>query len=144
MGEESIAQKPHTRTRGTEEDGRKRKRTAGGKRKGRCAHRRAGNQAGNKKAKRRKNPKYKKQNIQESERGEKKKKTLLLHLQSEPSKKIQGKSLKHPEKMGFKAVKEKASELLCVHQSIMQPDGQKHMLRVPFQSYINSPPCPSL
>lgn len=46
--------------------------------------------------------------------------------------------------MGFRAVKEKASELLCVHQLIMQPDRQKHMVRVPFQSYINSHPCPSL
>lgn len=42
------------------------------------------------------------------------------------------------------AVKEKASGLLFVHQLTMQPDRQKHMLRVPFQRYINSHPCPSL
>lgn len=38
-----------------------------------------------------------------------------------------------PEKTGSRALKEKASELLCVHQSIMESDRQKHMLRVPFQ-----------
>lgn len=42
------------------------------------------------------------------------------------------------ENTGHGAVKEKASELLCVHQSIMQPDRLKHMLGVSFQSYINS------
>lgn len=47
-------------------------------------------------------------------------------------------------KTGYKAVKEKASGLLFVHQLTMQPDRQKHMLRVPFQSYINSRPRPSL
>lgn len=79
-------------------------------------------------------------------RGEKVK--TLFNLGDESKKKTSRKSTKQPkscpEKTGYSAVKEKASELLCVHQLIKQPDRQKHMLRVPFQSYINSHPCPSL
>lgn len=73
---------------------------------------------------------------------------ILSKVRDETRKKILSKSRKQPvsspEKTGYRAVKEKASGLLCVHQLITEPDGQKHMLRVPFQSFINSLPCPSL
>lgn len=118
MGEESIAQKSLTRREGTVEDGRKRKRRAGGKEGLICAQ--ESRQSGLEKKNKKKSPKGE---TRRSKRVNGEKVKALLNLSDISEKKTQGKSTKQavscPGKTGYSAVKEKASERLCVHQLIM-------------------------